>query len=57
MLRRQLFVTSNSMLGLGPLAIEEGDVLVLIFGGSVLLILRPNGDGQHYRFVGRMLRT
>lgn len=49
---RRFFVTRDGMIGIGPLAAEEGDIVVVLFGGSVPFILRPYGDGQHYRVVG-----
>jgi hypothetical protein len=48
----RFFVTADGMLGLGPVAIEEGDVLTILFGGSVPFLLRPDGDGMHFRLVG-----
>lgn len=49
---RRLFVTESGVPGLGPLAIAIGDIVAVLFGGSVPFILRPNGDGEHYRLVG-----
>jgi hypothetical protein len=49
--RRRFFVTSDGQLGLGPLAMEEGDVVVVLFGGTVPFVLRPCGDG-HFRLMG-----
>lgn len=49
---RRLFVTDNGMLGLGPLAMREDNEVVVLFGGNVPFVLRPHGNGQHYRLVG-----
>jgi hypothetical protein len=50
--RRRFFITGKRMLGLGPAAIEGGDVVVILFGGSVPFVLRPSDDGRHWRLVG-----
>jgi hypothetical protein len=50
--RRRFFVTKQGMLGLGPAAMNEGDVVGIVFGSSVPFLLRPSGDGVHFRLVG-----
>jgi hypothetical protein len=50
--RRRFFVTEKGLLGLGPKSIEEGDVVVILFGGSTPFLLRPVKDGWHWRLVG-----
>jgi hypothetical protein len=37
---RRLFFTENGYMGLGPEAMEKGDVLVVLFGGTVPFVLR-----------------
>ncbi|OCL05501.1 hypothetical protein AOQ84DRAFT_390829 [Glonium stellatum] len=43
---RKLFITSKGHLGLGPGALEEGDVVCILFGGIVPFILRRSDDGS-----------
>lgn len=50
--RRRFFETSDGHLGLGPLAMREGDFVAVLFEGVVPYVLRPYGDGQHFRLVG-----
>jgi hypothetical protein len=50
--RRRFFVTERGMLGLGPQRVREGDVVVVLFGGSTPFLLRPVKDGWHWRLVG-----
>ena len=52
MLDRRLFVTRGGKFRLGPLALEEGGIVAVLFGGSVHFILRPHSEGDHYRLVG-----
>lgn len=47
---RKLFFTESGNLGLGPMAIQEGDILCVLFGGSVPYVLRA--EGEFYRLVG-----
>lgn len=47
---RRLFFTQEGVLGLGPMEMETGDILCVLFGGNVPFILRP--EGGHYSFVG-----
>lgn len=47
---RKLFFTDGGKLGLGPMAMQQGDVLCVLFGGSVPYVLRIEGD--FYRLVG-----
>jgi hypothetical protein len=49
---RRFFVTETGLLSLGPVAIAEGDIIAVIFGGSVPFVLRPSLDTGHYRLVG-----
>jgi len=50
--RRRVFVTQTGMLGLGPPATAEGDIVVVLFGGTVPFVLRPDAEKQRYRLVG-----
>ncbi|KAF2874341.1 heterokaryon incompatibility protein-domain-containing protein [Massariosphaeria phaeospora] len=48
--RRKFFKTGLGMLGLGPEAMQEGDIVAILFGSKTPFILRP--AGSHYRLVG-----
>jgi hypothetical protein len=37
-------------IGMGPFAMEEGDIVVILFGETVPYVLRPRG--VHYLLVG-----
>jgi hypothetical protein len=49
---RRFFVTEQGMLGLGPRTMKEGDIIAVLFGGSVPFVLRPVKEGRHWRLVG-----
>ncbi|PNP59974.1 hypothetical protein FNYG_14698 [Fusarium nygamai] len=46
----RVFVTESSMFGTGPVDMEVGDLLCVLFGAEVPFLLRPCGDG--YLVVG-----
>jgi hypothetical protein len=48
---RRLFTTTKGHLGLGPKAMQESDIVTVLFGSNVPFVLRPVGD-DHYRLVG-----
>jgi hypothetical protein len=47
---RSFFATDNGYMGLGPNALEVGDVVCVLFGGNVPFILRPKNGV--YQLVG-----
>ncbi|KAF2833464.1 hypothetical protein CC86DRAFT_389698 [Ophiobolus disseminans] len=47
---RRLFVTRGGLIGIGPHAMKEGDIVVILFGGRVPYILRP--IGMSYKYIG-----
>lgn len=47
---RKLFFTDSGNLGLGPMAMQEEDILCILFGGRVPYVLRA--EGEFYRLVG-----
>lgn len=47
---RRLFLTHQGRLGLGPMMMQPGDQVVVLYGGRMPFILRPRGD--HYSFIG-----
>ncbi|KAK7228185.1 hypothetical protein V2G26_000355 [Clonostachys chloroleuca] len=50
---RRFFTTKNSGLwGLGPAAMQKGDVCVVLFGADVPFILRPTRIKGEYKVVG-----
>ena len=52
MLRRRFLVTGKGFFGLGPRDTEEGDVVFVLYGCSVPVVLRPDGD--RWLFVGEV---
>lgn len=51
---RRIFSTARGFIGLGPEYVEEGDVVVILYGGKVPFLLRPVEDGRqgHYELIG-----
>ena len=47
---RSFFITTNSMLGLGPPNLQKGDLISILFGCSLPTVLRESGE--HYEWVG-----
>lgn len=47
---RRFFVSRNSLMGIGPKAMKEGDVIAVLFGGKVPYLLRP--VGASFNFLG-----
>ncbi|KAF2124673.1 hypothetical protein P153DRAFT_325963 [Dothidotthia symphoricarpi CBS 119687] len=47
---RRFFVTRDGSMGIGPDAMKQGDVIVVLFGGRVPYLLRALDTG--YRFLG-----
>lgn len=48
---RRFYTTKNGSMGLGPSAMRGGDIICVLFGGTVPYILRPIAGGE-YSFVG-----
>ncbi|KAI8938742.1 hypothetical protein NX059_004609 [Plenodomus lindquistii] len=48
---RKFFITAAGRMGLCPLGTRVGDGVVVLYGGSVLYVLRAASDGE-WRFVG-----
>jgi hypothetical protein len=46
---RRAFITSDRCIEMGPFAMEEGDMVVIFFGGTVPYVSRPRG--VHYLLV------
>jgi hypothetical protein len=48
--KRRPFLTSRGYVGLGPEHLLEGDVICILYGGTVPFILRPRGEemGGYY---------
>jgi hypothetical protein len=42
--KRRLFHTHNGLFGLGPLAMQAGDVVAILYGGFTPFVLRPRGE-------------
>jgi hypothetical protein len=47
--RRQLFVTSEGNMGLGPLSMRADDLVVILRGGEIPYVLRKIGDFYHFK--------
>ena len=50
--RRLFFITECGSMGMGPPAIQPGDVVVILFGARVPFILRPTKADGVYRLIG-----
>jgi hypothetical protein len=50
--QRARFTTSNGMIGLGPKAMQQDDLLSILYGASVPFIIRPKSDGLGYILIG-----
>lgn len=48
---KRLFLTKGDYLGMGPLTMEEGDLVCLLLGGKTPFVLRP--ENGHYLLVGQ----
>lgn len=42
--KRRLFHTRGGLFGLGPLAMQQGDVVAVLYGGYTPFVLRPRGE-------------
>lgn len=49
--QRKIFTTKNDYVGLGPLLMQENDIICLIYGAKVPFLIRRRGDGA-YLLVG-----
>jgi hypothetical protein len=49
---RRQFVTDNGFLGLGPRNMQVGDIVCVLFGGSIPYILRSNDTSGVFKLVG-----
>ncbi|OCK83636.1 HET-domain-containing protein [Lepidopterella palustris CBS 459.81] len=47
---RTPFFTKKGKLGIGPGAMQDGDLICVLFGSQVPFVIRTEGD--HYRFIG-----
>lgn len=57
--KRRVFVTSRGRLGLGPMTVEQGDVVSVLFGSRTPWIIRrkssgsEGGDGDSHLLIGQ----
>ena len=51
-LNRTLYCTSRGLLGLGPLSMQANDEIWILQNGQVPFILRKEGQGGNYSFIG-----
>ncbi|ORY10899.1 heterokaryon incompatibility protein-domain-containing protein [Clohesyomyces aquaticus] len=49
---RSVFIAKEGNLGLGPCAMQAGDLVVVLWGGQVPFVLREEDGGDWYRCVG-----
>lgn len=49
---RSLFATEDGKIGLGPAAMQKGDVLAVLLGCPNVMVLRPLADQSHYQGIG-----
>ncbi len=49
-MKRRLFETERGYIGVGPLALQDGDLVCVLFGSNVPFVLRR--FGERYRLVG-----
>ena len=47
---RRLFHTTRGLFGLGPLAVQPGDIAVILHGGYTPFVLRPRG--KYHQLLG-----
>ncbi|KAH6716460.1 heterokaryon incompatibility protein-domain-containing protein [Leptodontidium sp. MPI-SDFR-AT-0119] len=48
--QRKLFTTTSGYVGMGPAAMKEDDIVVILYGGRVPFVLRPRDE--HFYLVG-----
>ncbi|KAK3081087.1 hypothetical protein LTS18_010359 [Coniosporium uncinatum] len=48
--KRRFYTTRDGRVGLGPVDLQEGDTVAILYGGKWPFVLRPKGD--HYLFIG-----
>ena len=51
--RRLFFITEHGTFGMGPPAIQPGDVVAILFGAKSPFILRPTDIDGEYRLIGQ----
>ncbi|VUC32824.1 unnamed protein product [Clonostachys rosea] len=49
---RSLLITAKGYVGLGPLDVEEGDIISIFHGVTVPLVLRKQNKAKYHSFVG-----
>jgi hypothetical protein len=49
---RRLMGTTSGRMGVAPWTAQQGDVICVLPGCSVPLVIRPEGNGARYRFIG-----
>jgi hypothetical protein len=49
--QRRMFWTSDGSLGLGPQCMRVNDIVVVLYGGNIPYVLRPQGD--EFLFLGQ----
>ncbi|MCJ1383200.1 hypothetical protein MMC17_006313 [Xylographa soralifera] len=49
---RRFFITKKGSMGIGPQAMQSGDIICILFGGRTPFVLRPRPDSDHCVFIG-----
>ncbi|MCJ1320932.1 hypothetical protein MMC15_006273 [Xylographa vitiligo] len=49
---RRFFITKNRTMGIGPQAMQPGDLICILFGGRTPFVLRVCQDSDRYVFIG-----
>jgi hypothetical protein len=52
MMGRSLCITKDGLIGMGTGFVRVGDLVVVPFGCSTPILLRPEERGKEYRYVG-----
>ncbi|EKJ74577.1 hypothetical protein FPSE_05327 [Fusarium pseudograminearum CS3096] len=50
---RRFFNTTDGYWGMGPSAMQSGDICAVLLGADVPFVLRPKGDAGEYQVVGQ----
>ncbi|MCJ1432680.1 hypothetical protein MMC27_002037 [Xylographa pallens] len=49
---RKFFITKKMSMGIGPQAMQPGDIICILFGGRTPFVLRPRPDSENCGFIG-----
>ena len=49
---RRFLITKKKSMGIGPQAMQSGDIICILFGGHTPFVLRPRPDSEHCVLIG-----